>query len=93
MINPMSLLSIALIFFVMVASPGPATISNAAIAMSHGREPGLSYGAGLSAGLFFLGVIAATGLDVAPQGSVYLLSALTLLGGVYLLLLAFSAGG
>ncbi|WOJ94786.1 LysE family translocator [Congregibacter variabilis] len=92
MIDLLSLLSIALVFFVMAASPGPATVSNAAIAMSQGRDASLMYGAGLSAGLLFWGIVAATGLGVALQSSIYILTALKLFGGGYLLVLAYSAG-
>lgn len=36
-----SLASTGLAFFIVAASPGPATISNAAIAMNHGRKTSL----------------------------------------------------
>ncbi|MCV2402418.1 LysE family translocator [Marinomonas sp. C2222] len=85
----LSLLSIGLAFFVIAVSPGPATLSNATIAMSRGRKISLIYGAGLSTGLVFWGIIAASGLGVILQQSVYLLMILKVLGGVYLIWLAF----
>ncbi len=89
MIDLFSLFSIALTFFIVAVSPGPATLSNAIIAMHQGRKAGLIYGAGLSCGLAFWGLIAASGMGVVLQSSVYLLSFLKILGGLYLLWLAF----
>lgn len=91
MIDSLSLLNVAVVFFVIVASPGPATVSNAAVAMSQGRKASLMYGAGLSTGLLFWGVIAATGLGVILQSSVHLLPVLKIAGGVYLLGLAYTS--
>ena len=92
MIDFMSLVSTGLAFFIVAVSPGPATISNAAIAMSHGRKTSLIYGAGLSCGLVFWGLVAATGMGVVLQGSLYLLMTLKILGGIYLLWLAIQSG-
>lgn len=92
MIDLISLASTGLAFFIVAVSPGPATISNAAIAMSHGRKTSLVYGAGLSCGLIFWGLIAATGMGAVLQGSLYLLAALKILGGFYLLWLACQSG-
>ncbi len=92
MIDLLSLTSIALAFFVVTASPGPATISNATIAMRYGRKTGLKYGLGLSCGLAFWGLIAASGMGAILQGSIYPLMVLKVLGGLYLLWLAFLAG-
>jgi threonine/homoserine/homoserine lactone efflux protein len=84
-----SLLSIGLAFFVIAVSPGPANISNAPIAMSKGRRTSLIYGAGLSTGLVFWGIIAASGMGAIIQSSIYLLMALKVFGGLYLLRLAY----
>ncbi len=92
MLDFFSLLSIGLAFFAIAVSPGPANISNAAVAMSSGRKVSLIYGAGLSTGLVFWGVIAASGLGVILQGSVYLLMALKIIGGMYLVRLALLSG-
>ncbi|CZF79605.1 MULTISPECIES: LysE family translocator [Grimontia] len=89
MIDLFSLLSIGIAFFVIAVSPGPANISNATIAMSKGRRTSLIYGAGLSTGLVFWGVVAASGMGAILQSSVYLLMALKVFGGLYLLRLAF----
>lgn len=92
MIDLLSLASSGLAFFVVAVSPGPATISNATIAMSYGRKTSLIYGAGLSTGLVFWGLIAATGMGALLQGSLYLLMVLKILGGIYLLWLAYQSG-
>ena len=89
MIDLFSLLSIGIAFFVIAVSPGPANISNATIAMSKGRRTSLIYGAGLSTGLVFWGIIAASGMGAILQSSIYLLMALKVFGGLYLLRLAY----
>ncbi len=76
-------------FFVIAVSPGPATISNAIVAMSRGRNASLIYGAGLSSGLVFWGLIAASGMVAVLQSSVYLLMILKIFGGFYLIWLAY----
>ena len=91
MIDLFSLASTALAFFIVAVSPGPANISNATIAMSHGRKISLIYGVGLSCGLMFWGVIAASGMGALLQSSLYLLTVLKVIGGVYLLWLGFQS--
>ena len=89
MTDILSLISIGFAFFIVAVSPGPATISNATVAMSKGRKTSLVYGAGLSMGLLLWGIVAASGLGVILQGSVYLLTFLKVIGGIYLLWLAY----
>jgi len=86
------LIPIVLAFFVVTASPGPANIATATVAMRFGRREGLLFGLGLSAGLAFWGVIAASGLGAILQTSAHLLTALKIFGGLYLLWLAFQSG-
>ncbi|MEZ5825457.1 MAG: LysE family translocator [Geminicoccaceae bacterium] len=88
MTDLLSLFSTGLAFFVVAVSPGPANISNATIAMSRGRKASLVYACGLTCGLAFWGVIAASGLGAVLQGSLHLLMILKILGGLYLLWLA-----
>ena len=83
------LLSIGLAFFVVAVSPGPANIANATTAMCYGRKTSVTFALGLTSGLLFWGIIAATGLGTVLQTSVYLLMALKVLGGCYLLWLAW----
>tara|TARA_R110002020_G_scaffold335143_1_gene550286 strand:- start:3753 stop:4373 length:621 start_codon:yes stop_codon:yes gene_type:complete len=87
-----NILAIALAFFVVTVSPGPANIAVAAVAMHSGRKPGLLFGLGLSVGLGGWGLVAATGLGVMLQGTIYLLSFLKFAGGLYLLWLAVQSG-
>jgi len=89
MIDLLSLISIASAFFVVAASPGPANISNATIAMTYGRKVSFIYGFGLSSGLLFWGLVAASGMGVVLQSSIYILMVLKVIGGIYLLWLAF----
>lgn len=92
MIDLTSLTLAATAFFVVAVSPGPANISNAAVAMSYGRRTSLIYGVGLSCGLVFWGLIAASGMGAVLQSSFYLLMVLKVLGGLYLLWLAWQSG-
>lgn len=86
-----SLSAIALAFMIVAVSPGPATLSNAAVAMHHGRETGLVYGAGLACGLAAWGLVAATGVGALLQASTVSLTALRVAGGLYLLWLALGS--
>ena len=70
------LIAVALAFFVVAVSPGPANLSKAAIAMAHGRRTSLIYGLGLSCGLVFWELVAASGMGAVLQSSLYLLMAL-----------------
>lgn len=92
MIDLTSLAVTAMAFFIVAVSPGPANISNAAVAMSFGRKTSLIYGAGLSCGLVFWGLIAASGMGAVLQSSLYVLMVLKVLGGLYLLWLAWQSG-
>lgn len=92
MIDVTSLAVTALAFFVVAVSPGPANISNAAVAMSFGRKTSVVYGLGLSCGLVFWGLVAASGMGAVLQSSLYVLMVLKVLGGLYLLWLAWQSG-
>jgi len=83
---------IILAFFIVSASPGPATIATATVSMRFGRREGLLFGCGLSLGLAFWGVVAASGLGAILQTSAHLLMVMKLIGGGYLLWLAFQSG-
>lgn len=92
MIDVTTLLAVGAAFWVVAASPGPANISNAAVAMRYGRRASLIYGAGLSVALCVWGVLAATGMGALLQTSVTVLVVLKLFGGAYLLWLAWQSG-
>ncbi|NNE21598.1 MAG: LysE family transporter [Rhizobiales bacterium] len=91
MIEFESIAAIALAFFIVTVSPGPANIAVATVAMSSGRPGGLLFGLGLSVGLAFWGVVAATGMGAVLQGASHLLIALKIAGGLYLLWLALQS--
>lgn len=82
---------ILLAFAIVTISPGPANIAVAAVSMRSGRQNGLLFGAGLALGLGFWGLVAATGLGVVLQASEYALIVMKLLGGFYLLWLAYQS--
>lgn len=92
MVDTTTLIAVGVAFWVIAASPGPANISNAAIAMRYGRRASIVYGLGLSVALVFWGVLAATGMGAVLQASAWLLMGLKLVGGGYLLWLAWQSG-
>jgi threonine/homoserine/homoserine lactone efflux protein len=76
---------------IVTVSPGPANIAVSTVALRHGRRRGLWFGLGLTLGLAFWGLVAATGMGAVLQASAEALFALKILGGVYLSWLAFNA--
>ncbi|MEM9332037.1 MAG: LysE family translocator [Pseudomonadota bacterium] len=84
-----NLMTILAAFFVAAASPGPAVVALATVSMRSGRKTGMMFGMGLSLGLAIWGIVAATGLGALLQASSQALFVLKILGGVYLLWLAF----
>ncbi len=82
---------IALAFFIVAVSPGPANIAVATIAMRSGRGTAMRFGAGLGLGLAFWGVVAATGMGAILQSSAVVLTGLKIFGGIYLLWLAWQS--
>lgn len=86
-----NLLAVTLAFLIVTVSPGPANLATATVAMRSGRRDSLLFGAGLSGGLAFWGVIAATGMGTVLRGSEILLIGLKILGGLYLLWLGFQS--
>ncbi|MEM9129723.1 MAG: LysE family translocator [Pseudomonadota bacterium] len=81
--------SILVAFFIIAASPGPATLAISTVSAAFGRKSGMVFGTGLAVGLAFWGIVAATGLGAILQASTHLLIALKIAGGVYLLWLAY----
>lgn len=86
-----SLAGILLAFVVVAASPGPANLACATVAMRQGRAAGMRFALGLASGLAVWGVLAAVGMGAVLQTSQVALVALKLLGGAYLLWLAFGS--
>jgi threonine/homoserine/homoserine lactone efflux protein len=76
-------------FIVAVASPGPSNLVVMATAMERGRRAGATLALGVTAGSLTWGILAAigvTGLIVAHPEALY---ALRIVGGLYLLFLAW----
>ncbi len=78
-----------LAYLVATVSPGPANVAVMATAMRHGRLAGLQLAAGVLLGSLTWGVLAALGLSAFLFSYAELLSVVRLLGGLYLLWLAY----
>lgn len=91
MIDWTGLATIFAAFFVVAASPGPATLAVSTVSASSGRKSGMLFGAGLALGLAFWGVVAATGLGAVLQTTTQLLILLKVAGGLYLIWLAYGS--
>lgn len=87
--DPDGLTAIAVAFFVVTVSPGPANVAVAVVALREGLRSGLRFGLGLSVGLAFWGGVAATGMGALLRDASPWLVGLKLFGGFYLLWLAF----
>lgn len=87
-----TLLAIGGAFVVVASSPGPANLATATVAMAEGRRTGFIFGFGLAVGLAFWGVLAGAGLGAVLVNSAHALIVLKVLGGCYLLWLAWQSG-
>ena len=88
MVDVFALISAVGAFFLIAAAPGPAVLAVSAVSVRAGRRAGWQFGLGLSLGLAFWGVLAATGLGAILAASKVALTVMKLLGGAYLLWLA-----
>jgi threonine efflux protein len=73
------------------ASPGPSNLSIMGLAMNSGRKPALLFAAGVISGSVFWGLVAALGLASVVTAYAEALVAIKVLGGLYLLRLAFAS--
>jgi threonine/homoserine/homoserine lactone efflux protein len=80
-----------LVFFLAVASPGPATLAIAGASMSIGRAQGIAKALGIVSGSLIWGLFAVFGLVAFITTFAEVLFILKLLGGLYLLWLAYKA--
>lgn len=87
---PQLLLALA-VFVLASGSPGPATLSVCQTSASLGRKAGFARASGIVIGSLFWGVLAAAGLVAALQQIAHLLFVLKLVGGFYLLFLAYKS--
>lgn len=79
-------------YIVAAGSPGPSNMRIMGTAMHRGRRAALILAAGVVTGSVFWGAMAATGLAAILARYAGILAVLKLLGGLYLLYLAFKAG-
>ena len=89
--TPVELAAILLGWAVAVASPGPATLAIAGIAMGSGRPQAVALAAGVITGSAFWGCAAALGLGLVLTTNAWAFEILRYLGAVYLLFLAWRA--
>lgn len=78
-------------FFLAVVSPGPSNMAVMATAMSRGRRTALTLAAGVTAGSFTWGCLAAAGVTALLATSPHALYAVKIAGGLYMFYLAFRA--
>lgn len=79
-------------YLLATASPGPSNMAIMATAMRDGRGPALVLAAGVITGSLFWAVLAATGISAVLAAYADALLVIKILGGAYLLYLAFRAG-
>jgi threonine/homoserine/homoserine lactone efflux protein len=79
-------------YLIATASPGPSNMAIMATAMRDGRLPALALAAGVVTGSLFWAVLTATGLSAVLTTYVQALFVIKIVGGIYLLYLAFRAG-
>jgi threonine/homoserine/homoserine lactone efflux protein len=78
-------------YLIATISPGPATISIMGVSARLGRRSGMKLAAGVICGSLFWGLCAALGLATLMAQFAEIFVAVKILGGVYLLWLAFKA--
>lgn len=78
-------------YLVAIISPGPATLAIMGAAIGHGRQCGLALASGVIAGSMCWGVLAAFGLSAVLAAFPLALKGIGILGGGYLLWLAWKS--
>ncbi len=86
------LLMVYTAYVIAAGSPGPSNMRIMGVAMNQGRRAALVLAAGVVSGSIFWGVMAATGVSAVLTRYAEALIVLKILGGLYLLYLAFKAG-
>ncbi|TIP87979.1 MAG: LysE family translocator, partial [Mesorhizobium sp.] len=79
-------------YVIAAGSPGPSNMRIMAVAMNDGRRAALAIASGVVSGSIFWGLMAATGVSAILSRYAQALVILQVLGGLYLLYLAFKAG-
>ena len=78
-------------YFIAVVSPGPATMALAATSMTSGRAAGVSLALGVYTGSFIWACLTTAGLAAILTAYAGLLTLLKIVGGLYLLWLAWKS--
>ncbi|MEO1457981.1 MAG: LysE family transporter, partial [Pseudomonadota bacterium] len=78
-------------FLLSIMSPGPNVLAIMGTSMGSGRRQGLALGLGVAAGSFCWAVLTAAGLSALLASFAIALTAIKILGGLYLLWLAYKA--
>lgn len=84
-----ALLAVFTAFALVVGSPGPSTLSIMATSMHEGRQRGVVLALGVTAGSVTWGILASLGLSAVLAAYAPALYAIKIVGGVYLLYLAW----
>ena len=79
------------ILFVAASSPGPAVAMLLGISMGQGRGPSLTAAAGIAFGSVLINIATLVGVGLILSQMAWAMAALRLLGGAYLLWLAYGA--
>ncbi len=78
-------------FLLSIMSPGPNVLAILGTSMSAGRPQGLALGFGVAAGSFCWAMLTATGLAALLVSVAFALTAIKIVGGLYLLWLSYKA--
>lgn len=84
---PATLLSLAVVHWIAMASPGPNVLLVAQTAMSRSRREALATAAGIATGAFLLSAAAALGLGLLVESATWVRPVLQLAGAAYLIYL------
>jgi threonine/homoserine/homoserine lactone efflux protein len=78
-------------YFIGTASPGPSNLAIMSIAAQQGRRAALAFALGVISGSMFWAMVATAGLSAALIAFSHFIVAVKIVGGLYLLWLAFKA--
>jgi threonine efflux protein len=82
-----TLLSVAVVHWIAMVSPGPNVLLVAQTAMSRSRREALAAAAGVATGAFVMSAAAALGLGLLVESATWILPVLQLAGAAYLIYL------
>jgi threonine efflux protein len=85
------LLMVYAAYVIATGSPGPSNMAIMGVAMHSGRRHGLALAAGVVTGSMFWATLAGTGISVVLAAYAQFVTAIKILGGLYLLYLAWKS--